>query len=85
MDGKEIFKEILDSPQMKELLGVSPDAEILEDYESSSQHPEITVVQSIIEGQIRHTSDDALFKNIKKYLTCKYGNNHQFRCVRELL
>ena len=24
MDGKEIFKEILKSPQMKELLGVSP-------------------------------------------------------------
>lgn len=62
MDGKEIFKEILKSPQMKELLGVSPGEEIHEDYESSSQHPEISVVQSII----RHTSDDALFKNIKK-------------------
>ena len=66
MDGKEIFKEILKSPQMKELLGVSPDEEIHEDYESSSQNPEISVVQSIIDAQIRHTSDDALFKNIKK-------------------
>ena len=66
MDGKEIFKEILKSPQMKELLGVSPGEEIHEDYESSSQHPEISVVQSIIDAQIRHTSDDALFKNIKK-------------------
>ena len=60
MDGKEIFKEILKSPQMKELLGVSPGEEI------PSQHPEISVVQSIIDAQIRHTSDDALFKNIKK-------------------
>ena len=66
MDGKEIFKEILKSPQMKELLGVSPGEEIHEDYESSSQPPEISVVQSIIDAQIRHTSDDALFKNIKK-------------------
>ena len=66
MDGKEIFKEILKSPQMKELLGVSPGEEIHEDYESSSQHPEISVVQSIIDAQIRHTSDDALFKNIKQ-------------------
>ena len=66
MDGKEIFKEILKSPQMKELLGVSPGEEIHEYYESSSQHPEISVVQSIIDAQIRHTSDDALFKNIKK-------------------
>lgn len=53
MDGKEIFKEILKSPQMKELLGVSPGEEIHEDYESSSQHPEISVVQSIIDAQIR--------------------------------
>ncbi len=66
MDGKEIFKEILDSPQMKELLGVSSDEKINEDSESSSQRPEISVVQSIIDAQIRHTSEDALFKNIKK-------------------
>ena len=66
MDGKEIFKEILDSPQMRELLGISLDEEINENYETSSQHPEISVVQSIIDTQIRHTSDDALFKNIKK-------------------
>lgn len=66
MDGKEIFKEILDSPQMRELLGISLDEEINENYETSSQHPEISVVQSIIDAQIRHTSDDALFKNIKK-------------------
>lgn len=66
MDGKEIFKEILDSPQMKELLGVSSDEKIHEDSESSSQRPEISVVQSIIDAQIRHTSEDALFKNIKK-------------------
>ena len=66
MDGKEIFKEILDSPQMRELLGISLDEEINENYETYSQHPEISVVQSIIDAQIRHTSDDALFKNIKK-------------------
>lgn len=66
MDGKEIFKEILDSPQMRELLGASLDEEINENYEISSRHPEISVVQSIIDAQIRHTSDDALFKNIKK-------------------
>lgn len=66
MDGKEIFKEILASPKMKELLKVPQTEEIKEDYDSSSQSLEIAVVRSIIEGQIRHTSDDALFKNIKK-------------------
>lgn len=62
MDGREIFKEILDSPQMKELLGVSSDEKINED----SERPEILVVQSIIDAQIRHTSEDALFRNIKR-------------------
>ena len=66
MDGKEIFKEILKSSQMKELLGVSLDEEIQDNYEISSQHPEISVVRSIIDAQVRHTSDDALFKSIKK-------------------
>ncbi len=66
MDGKEIFKEILDSPQMKELLGVSSDEKINEDSECSSQRPEISVVQSIIDAQIRHTSEDALFRNIQR-------------------
>lgn len=66
MDGKEIFREILDSPQMKELLGVSSDEKINEDSVSSSQRPEISVVQSIIDAQIRHTSEDALFRNIQR-------------------
>ncbi|MCD8288449.1 MAG: hypothetical protein LUC26_00830 [Prevotella sp.] len=66
MDCKEIFKEIVDSPQMKEILGISPSAEINADYDSPSQYPGIIVLQSILEAQIRHTSDEALFKSIKK-------------------
>ena len=65
MDGKEIFKEILKSPKMKELLGIPESDEIHEDFEKQSEIREVTVVRNIIEGQIRHTSDDAIFKNIK--------------------
>lgn len=66
MDPKEIFNEILKSPEMKELLGVPENEDIKESFDSPSGSLEIAVVRNIIEGQIRHTSDDAIFKNLKK-------------------
>lgn len=66
MTGNEIFNEILKSPQLKELLNVPEGEEIDAQYDVSSPHQEITVIRNIIEGQIRHTSDDAIFKGIKK-------------------
>jgi hypothetical protein len=66
MDGKEIFNEILKSRKMKELLGVPESEEINENYDSPSKRDEIAVVQSIIQGQIQHSSDDAIFKNLRK-------------------
>lgn len=66
MEGKEIFNEILKSPKMKELIGVALDEEIKEDFDSPSQNLEVAVVRNIIEGQVRHTSEDGIFKNLKK-------------------
>lgn len=66
MDGKEIFNEILKSRKMKELLGVPESEEINENYDSPSVRNEISVVQSIIQGQIQHSSEDAIFKNLRK-------------------
>ena len=66
MDGKEIFNEILKSRKMKELLGVPESEEINENYDSPSARTEIAVVQSIIQGQIQQSTDDAIFKNLRK-------------------
>ena len=66
MDGKEIFNEILKSRKMKELLGVPESEEINENYDSPSSRNEIEVVKSIIQGQIQHSSEDAIFKNLRK-------------------
>ena len=66
MDGKEIFNEILKSQKMKELLGVPESEELNEDYDSPSSRDEIAVVQSIIQGQIQHSSEDAIFKTLRK-------------------
>lgn len=64
MDSSEIFKEIMKSPKMKSLLNVPEAEEVNEDYNSSK--PEVAVVRTIIEGQIRHTSDDGIFKTLTK-------------------
>lgn len=66
MDGKEIFNEILKSRKMKELLGVPESEEINENYDSPSSRNEIEVIKSIIQGQIQHSSEDAIFKNLRK-------------------
>lgn len=66
MDGKEIFDEILKSSKLKELIGVPESEQLNEDFDSSSKYKEITIIRNIIEGQIRHTSDDNIFKSITK-------------------
>jgi hypothetical protein len=66
MDGKEIFDEIMKSPRLKELLGVPEEKDLQESYEASSPHNEVTIIRNIIEGQVRHTSEDNIFKSIKK-------------------
>ena len=66
MDGKEIFDEILKSSKLKELIGVPESEQLNEDFDSSSKYKEITIIRNIIEGQIRHTSDDNIFKSNTK-------------------
>lgn len=66
MDGKEIFDEILKSPKLKELLNVPVDSDINESFENNPQNKEVAIIRHIIEGQLRHTSDDNIFKNIIK-------------------
>ena len=68
MDGKEIFDEILKSPKLKELLNVPVDSDINESFEDNPQNKEVAIIRHIIEGQLRHTSDDNIFKNIIKLI-----------------
>lgn len=67
MDGKEIFYEIMKSPGMRKLLGESGNNFLdMDSEEVNLKKKEVAVVRAIIEGQVRHTSDDNIFKNIKK-------------------
>lgn len=66
MDGKDIFYEIMKSPGMRKLLGESGNNCLDMDSEEVNHKKEVAVVRAIIEGQVRLTSDDNIFKNIKK-------------------
>ena len=66
MDGKDIFQEIMRSPGMRKILGESRNDFLDMESEEVNRKKEVAVVRSIIEGQVRRTSDDNIFKNIKK-------------------
>lgn len=66
MNGKDISYEIMKSPGMRKLLGESENNFLDMDSEEVNPKKEVAVVRAIIEGQVRHTSDDNIFKNIKK-------------------
>ena len=66
MDGKDIFQEIMKSPGMKKILGESRNDFLDMESEEVNRKKEFAVVRAIIEGQVRRTSDDNIFKNIKK-------------------
>lgn len=66
MDEKEIFAEIMKSPTIKDLLGMSNDETVDTDYDSASSNKVVNILKNIIEGQVRHTSDDNILKNIIK-------------------
>lgn len=66
MNGKDIFYEIMKSPGMRKLLEESGNNFLDMDNEEVNHKKEVAVVRAIIEGQVRHTSDDNIFKNIKK-------------------
>ena len=66
MDGKDIFYEIMKSPGMRKLLGESGNDDLDMESKAFYRKKEVAVVRAIIEGQVRHTSDDNIFKNIKK-------------------
>lgn len=66
MEGKDIFDEIMKSPGMRKLVGDSVNNNLDVEGEELYHKKVIAVVRTIIEGQVRRTSDENIFKNIKK-------------------
>lgn len=67
MNEKEIFNELINSSRFKELIGANPDEHLDIDFNSSSKIKEVAIIRNMIEGYVRHTSDDNIFKNIIKF------------------
>lgn len=66
MEGKEIFNEILKSPKLKQMLDIPENSSIEESFEGNPQNKQVAIIRHIIEGQLRHTSDENIFKTIRK-------------------
>lgn len=66
MTGQEILNEILKSSQLRERLGIEEGQELKADLDSPSEYTEVAVVQDIINGNQRKTSEDNIFKTIRK-------------------
>ena len=66
MEGRDLFNEILKSPKLKEILGVSELDDIQEDFDVQSSNKEINVIRTIIECAVRKTSDESTFQTIKR-------------------
>lgn len=67
MNEKEIFNELINSSRFKELIGANSDEHLNIDFNSSSKIKEVAIIRNMIEGYVRHTSDDNIFKNITKF------------------
>lgn len=66
MEGKEIFNEILKSPKLKQMLDIPENSSIEESFNGNPRFKEVAIIRHIIEGQLRHTSEDNIFKTIRK-------------------
>ena len=68
MEPKEIFNEILKSPKLQALLNLPEEELLKERFEETSSHPEIEAIKAKLNGQVRHTSTQAIMQNINRIL-----------------
>ncbi|MCL2311147.1 MAG: hypothetical protein FWC41_01470 [Firmicutes bacterium] len=68
MTSKEIFQEVLKSPELQEIFKISKENLDKEDFNVKSEYPVIEIIKAIISGQDNHRSKDAIFQNIQKQI-----------------
>lgn len=68
MTAEEIFKEVLKSPVLQEVLKVSKEELEQIKYEESSSYKEIEIVKAIIRGEFKNTESATLFRLIQNQI-----------------
>ncbi len=63
MEKEDIIREILSSDRMRAIIGEPPAPD---DPDADVQNREARAVRMITEGHIRHTTEDIIFKNLRK-------------------
>ncbi len=68
MTAEEIFKEVLKSPEFREIFEIPKDCVEQESYSTKSNYPVIEIVKAVISGQENHRDKNAIFQSIQKQI-----------------
>jgi len=68
MTSKEIFQELLKSPELQEIFKINKVTLDKEEFNAKSEYPVIEIIKAIIGGQENYRSKDAIFQNIQKQI-----------------
>ncbi len=68
MEANEIFKEILQSPELQSVFQISRKELEKEDFYGQSNYPVIEVIKAIINGQENHRTRDHVFQVIRNQI-----------------
>ncbi len=68
MTAEEIFKEVLNSPELQKKFGIPKSILENEDFNSKSNYQVIEIIKTIINGQENIRDKNAIFQNIQKQI-----------------
>ena len=68
MTAKEIFREVLKSPELQEIFQIPKEGLEQENFNAKSEYPVIEIIKAIINGQETHRGKDAILQTIQKQI-----------------
>lgn len=68
MTAEEIFKEVLDSPELQSVFQIFKEDLRFEKLDTKSDFDIVEIIRTIISGQENHRGKDAIFQTIQKQI-----------------
>lgn len=68
MTAEEIFKEVLDSPELQSIFQISKEDLRFENLDTKSDFDIVEIIRTIISGQENYRGKDAIFQTIQKQI-----------------
>ena len=68
MTAKEIFNEVMKSPELIDIFNISQEELNIQKYDKTSSYNVIEVIKAIIRGEESHMDNSAILRNIQKQI-----------------